>query len=416
MKNIFITITVILLLFIGCNNTDKNEQNYDTQAALDSGDFDKVIATLGDCSQYNGYLQNNCYLDISAAYFGKASFDILSLAKEFTAIDDSLADDLKSKEFNKIVFSKLDNPNLQTGINFLKKLLQNEDTSVCNEKDYKEKLNKIQKQACLSINPMLITALNDDDKTAGAVSLEDIIKFKDVIKDAVPELESEDLVSIIDGGDLEPHKDANDNDKLDGLEATDYAIKVFASGKEWAGDGNVGSEFNRSIPYTHSSLKDKNLTITKIKIDGTGAGRNDNYFYRVVDTTVYNPDYNTTLTTVADVVCNANNDVLPNNSLNDITSASDNTLLPCIKLKEDGKPTNLNDSIVTVLNDDDMLKTIALSKDSEGDKTDDEKVADFKNDMCNIDAGSPSPGDCDIVGGKLIVTQEAFLNYMNKDK
>ncbi len=416
MKNIFITIAMVLLLFNGCNNTDKNKEKYDTQEALDNSDFDKVIATLGDCSQYNGYEQSNCYLDISAAYFGKASFDILGLAREFTAIDDNLADDLKSKEFNKIIFRKLDDENLQKGINFLKKLLVDEDTSVCNEKDYNEKLTKIQKQACLSINPMLISALNDDDKTAGAASLEDIIKFKDVIKDAVPELESEDLVSIIDGDDLEPNKDANNNDKLDGLEATDYAIKVFASGEVWGGDGDVNSEFNRTIAYTHASLNTKTLRIAKIKVNGAGAGRTSNYFYRVIDTTTYNPDYNTTLTTLPDVVCGPNNIALSNNNLNDITNTSANNFLPCIKLKENGEPTNLNESIVSTLNDDDMLKTMALSKDSEGDETDDEKVADFKNDICNIDAGNPAPGDCDNSGGGLVITQEAFLNYMNKNK
>ncbi len=132
----------------------------------------------------------------------------------------------------------------------------------------------------------------------------------------------------------------------------------------------------------------------------------------------YNPDYNTTLTTLPDVVCDQNNIALPNNTLNDITNVSANNFLPCIKLKENGEPTNLNDSIVNLLNNDDMLKTMALSKDSEGDETDDEKVANFKNDMCNIDTvTNPTPGDCVYDGaGGLVITQEAFLNYMSKDK
>ncbi|RLA74289.1 MAG: hypothetical protein DRG11_05365 [Epsilonproteobacteria bacterium] len=423
MRFFFTILLFALLLLTGCNNTKENKKDYDTQAALDSGDFDKVINTLGDCSQFGGHKQNNCYLDISAAYFGKAGFDVLSLAKEFTAIDDSLADDIKSKEFNKIIFSKLDDENLKIGLTYLN-ILVGDDTSICNEKDYNTKLTKIQKQACLSINPMLISSLSDDDKNAGAASLEDIIKFKDVIKDAVPELESEDIVSIIDGDNLEQSKDANNNDKLDSLEATNFALKVFANGNTTykGSDGNVSSDFNRTITYAHTSLNTKTLKMTKIKIDGSGAGRTDNFFYRVVDTTTYNPDYNTTLTTLSDVVCDRNNDKLPNNSLNDITDTSNNTVLPCIKLNEDGNATNLNDSVVNLLNDDDMLKTIALSKDSESDDTDDEKVIKFKKEMCEIDNANAiddtNTGKCewDVANSKLIINQDAFIDYMNKDK
>ncbi len=423
MKNIFIILGIILLIFIGCNNTKENEKDYDTQAALDNGDFDKVINILGNCSQFSGNKQNNCYIDISAAYFGKARFDVLSLAKEFTAIDDSLADDIKSKEFNKIIFSKLDDENLKIGLTYLNKLVGN-DSSICNEKDYNTKLTKIQKQACLSINPMLISSLSDDDKEAGAASLEDIIKFKDVIKDAVPELESEDIVSILDGDDLEQSKDANDNDKLDSLEATDFALKVFADGNTTykGADNNVSSDFNRTISYTHAALDTKTLKIAKIKIDGSGAGRTDNFFYRVVDITTYTPDYNTTLTTLSDVVCDQDNKTLPNSNSDDITDTSNNTVLPCIKLNEDGNATNLNDSVVNLLNDDDMLKTIALSKDSESDDTDDEKVIKFKKEICEIDNANAiddtNTGKCewDVANSKLIINQDAFIDYMNKDK
>ncbi|OPX27440.1 MAG: hypothetical protein B1H07_01675, partial [Campylobacteraceae bacterium 4484_166] len=70
-------------------------------------------------------------------------------------------------------------------------------------------------------------------------------------------------------------------------------------------------------------------------------------------------------------------------------------------------------------NDDDLIKTIALSKDSEDDsKTDDEKIADYRNDICDINgtASSSNTGKCSWEDGKLVINQDAFLDYMNEDK
>ena len=420
MKNIYIVLLFISTLFITNCKDDDNEKSYDVEKWLDKGQNQKVINALGNCSQFKAEEKDKCYLNLGAAYFGLAKFDLISLAKEFADIDDNWDSDKKSKEFNKIIFTKLDNDNLQIGIDYYKKLISS--SSVCNEKDYDESLTKLQKQACLSINPMLISALTDDDddsaKSTNSASLEDIIKFKDIIKDAVPEISSEDLVSIIDGGDLEESKDANNNDKLDSLEATDFAINVFANSKTWTGDGKVTSDFNRTANYTHPSLSSKTLKLAKITIDGSSASRENNSYFRVIDNTTYTPDYNTTLTTVPDVVCDADN-IVKSGGLDQITSSSGNSFLPCIEINDDGNVTNLNDSVVNVLNDDDLIKTIALSKDSEDDsKTDDEKIADYRNDICDINgtASSSNTGKCSWEDGKLVINQDAFLDYMNEDK
>jgi hypothetical protein len=319
-NNIKLSIASILsvaVLFTACGKDSDQAKAYDIQLALDSGDNQKVIDLLGDCSQYSGTQKDKCYLDLGAAYFGEADFDMISMAQEFANISDDLNSSEKSKKFNEIVFSKLDNKNLQLGINQYKKIVDN-NSSVCTESNY-DSLKSNSQQACISINPLLLSEIIDDDnkaddnKSTSSVSLEQIIEFKDVLKDAVPELSSSDLVSVFNGGDVEPSKDANNNDKLDSVEATTYAIEVFAMGKQWKGDANVSSDFNRTVNYTHTALKDKNITLSKITIKGVG--NNNNSFYRLVE---YTKDYNTTLTTIPDTVCNPAHETLTTASLSDI--------------------------------------------------------------------------------------------------
>jgi len=407
------------ILFTGCGEDSSEADAYNIEQWLDSGENQKVLDYLGDCSSYSGTAKTDCYLNVGAAYFGMAKFDMISLAKEFSDIDDTLDDDNKSKEFNKIIFSKLDDSSLKKGITYYTKVVDGND-SVCNEKDY-ENLEQKQKQACLSINPMLISNIVDDDnsdvnKSENSVSIGDIIEFKDALQDAVPELKAEELVAIIDGDTLDDTQDINRNDTLDSVEATSYALNVFAFSKVWDGNISVYSEYNRSVIYTSTALQGKNITLAKIDVNSTTTS-NQNIFYRLIE---FGNDYNTTLTTIPNTICDANNTIVTGVNESNITMTSGNTYLPCIKIKEDGNVTSLNDSVVSVLNNDDLLSSIALSSDSEDDtKTDDEKISDFKNDICDINgtASSANNGNCEVDGnGTITITQEAIIEYMNRDK
>jgi len=421
-NSIKLSLSVVLglgILFTGCGEDSSEADAYNIEQWLDSGENQKVLDYLGDCSSYSGTSKTDCYLNVGAAYFGMAKFDMISLAKEFSDIDDTLDDDNKSKEFNKIIFSKLDEPSLKKGITYYTKVVDGND-SVCNEKEY-ENLEQKQKQACLSINPMLISNIVDDDntdvnKSENSVSIGDIIEFKDALQDAVPELKAEELVAIIDGDSLDITQDINRNDTLDSVEATSYALNVFAFSKVWDGNTSVYSEYNRSVIYTSTALQGKNITLAKIDVNSTTTS-NQNVFYRLIE---FGNDYNTTLTTIPDTVCGSDNKVLSSASINDITVDSNNTYLPCVKIKEDGNVTSLNDSVVSVLNNDDLLSSIALSSDSEDDtKTDDEKISEFKNDICDINgtASSANQGLCEVDGnGTITITQEAIIDYMNRDK
>jgi len=412
------------ILFQGCGEDSNEADKYNVEMWLDSGENQKVLNYLGDCSTYSGEALTDCYLNVGAAYFGMAKFDMISLAKELSKIDENLSDDESSKEFNKIIFSKLDNESLKDGIEYYTKVVDGND-SVCNEKQYDD-LNDKQQQACLSINPILISNIVDDDeddndtnKSQNVVSIGDVIEFKDALQDAVPELKAEELGAIIDGDDLNTStQDVNINGTLDSVEATDYALNVFAFSNSWDGNTSVSSDYNKTVTYTNDSLKNKTIKLAKINITSATAGVENKKFYRLIE---YGNDYNTTLTTIPNVVCGNDNVELPTASFSDIDDNSTG-YLPCVKVTKDadGNETasSFNDSVVNVLNNDDLLTSIALASESEDDNTsDDQKITDFKEDICGID-GSNGDGLCDTntTTGELIITQEAVIDYMNKDK
>jgi hypothetical protein len=405
----------VAVLFTACGENSDEAKEYDIQLALNSGEYDKAISLLGDCSSYSGTKKENCYLDKGSAYFGKADFDRISMAQDFAGVADDLNSTEESKAINKIIFKKLDDKNLQLGITEYKQVLKDSNSSVCTEANFKS-LSINSRQACLAINPILLIDVldednNDTNKSTLIVSLEQIIEFKDVLKDAVPELNSEDLISVFDGDTLDTQKDANQNGTLDSIEATNYAINVFALNKSWT-DTNVSSDYNRTdTTYTHTALKDKNITLTKITISGA---ENNNSFYRLIE---YTKDFNTTLTTIPNTVCLKDNKPIEGaTTLRDYIDKN-SSYLPCI-LIEDRNATTFNDSVVGALNSD-LIQSIALTKDSDDKKTDTQKVAEFKTEICdsNGTVSTTNLGKCKLdTNNKVIITQEALISYMSKSK
>ena len=409
-KNLIAIAIGLSILFTGCDQDSKEANAYDIEKALDEGNYEKVLSELGDCSQYSGQKKKDCYLNVGAAYFGKANFDLISMAQEISKIDDDLDSDAKSKEFNKIVFDKLDDENLKKGLDKYKIVVDGND-SICNNKNY-DSLTLQEKSACIAINPLLLSELLDEDddanKSENSVSLAQIIEFKDVLKDAVPELVAEDMISIISGDELGTKDDRNNNNVLDKVEATQYVLKSLQN-NTWTTDDNISKDSNNSNIYGETT----NLTSVnyyKIKISGTTG---INYFHRLTQE-ISNTGNFTTLTTEVDKVCD---------NTNTYTTGTINgtTILPCVKLKDSGQVTSLNDSVVNVLNNDNLLNSIALSSESEDDsKTDNDKIKEFKNNICDVNgtASNTNNGLCDFntTTGKLIITQDALLDYMNETK
>jgi len=405
-KTITIIVVCIITLFSACGKNSKKTKSYDIEKWLDNGENQKVINALGDCSSYSGNAKDECYLNLGAAYFGKANFDMVNLSKEFSNIDDNLSDDNKSKEFNKIVFKKLDDPSLKDGLKYYKYVVDNND-SICNEKDYNT-LSKNKKQACLSINPLLISKIlnnkgniNNVNKSEVSVSLNQIIDFKDVIKNAAPEIQSEDLVSIISGDNLSSQKDANGNNILDSVEATSIVL-------DYINNGNNSIYISQSSIKTDVYINNKLINVDFYKLN---FGNNKNYYrltQKINNTSVY-----TILTTVANEICDKNNSIIKNLNI----TIDGSNYLPCVKLKDDGNITSLNDSVVNILNNDDLINSIALASSSENNnKTDKKIIDDFKIDICDGVNDNESLCTGSIVDGNLTITQDALIQFMLENK
>ena len=72
LKLSIVTAMSIGIIFTGCGENSDEAEAYNIEQWLDSGDNQKVIDALGDCSSYGGDAKNDCYLNVGAAYFGQA--------------------------------------------------------------------------------------------------------------------------------------------------------------------------------------------------------------------------------------------------------------------------------------------------------------------------------------------------------
>ncbi len=457
-KILLSTILASAFLFVGCSDKSSDEAKaYDLKMALDKGDYDYVIRELGNCeseskttaqktSCYNA-LSSDEILDLGSAYFGKAGFDMISLGSDLIGIDDDLSDDDKSKEVTSIILRKLDNDNMKYGINAYKRLLPNSDDSICTEANY-DNLTDLQKQACVSMNPILLKDLvQNEDKTAdeestAAVSLEDIIAFKDVLKDAAPGIEIEDIVDIMNDditAGTASEKDVNANGNLDNLEATSCSVSAVNNGDLTACASDsvtitvIDQDTNDTFSEYTGTVDLSGVILVKNVIASSSASYSDATKYRLIQeigsTGVY-----TNLTQESGKYCD--------NTATEATSCTaldETSCFPC-PLIEEGEVKTLNDTVTTILNDDDLLTSIAVSSDSENDSlTDAEKVAKLKTEMCGLEPGeddnktnwisnsncsdstftgtlqAPTSGTCSCVSSELTISQDGLLDYMSRE-
>lgn len=413
-----ILLAFFALFVISCDGTEDKEQ--ELQRALDSGNFDYVIATLGDCASkkkvakddnrsacYKG-LSNKEKLDLGAAYFGKAKFYLLSLAKK---MEDVKGKANESEEIFKFVFDLLGN-DLTKGIKTFETLLPTNLTKkgskLCNVKDYKKDLDRFAKQACVSINPVLLKDLLNDDDSAnrdGVTSLEDLVNVKKLVDSLANGMSSDVVSSLInkDGKATSDTKnDINENKKVDAVEASLCAINKS--------ECKAADKVVRTMPGTgifnasnNANLNDINLT--KITVTNK-TGDTNSTFWRLIkqDTTVKK----VTIINNTKKFCNSKAEV--NATCKKINPAS--KCYPCPDLAENGKPSTAIESVEEVLNDDDAMASFALTKSNKDDgKTQTQKTEELRQDICKDAVPA-----CATSSGKTVVTQEAFMQYLQKDK
>lgn len=379
----------VSLLFSGCgtfgdDSTDESKK-YEVSSAIDAGEYDKAITMLeADCA---GFTYEECQLNLGAAYLGKAGMDVVSLGRDLIIIDgnDSATDSQKEVQIMTTLFDIVFDSSMTAGTREYKKLLENNDSSVCNAADYVN-LTSYQQQACIAINPILLQELMADetDTETMAVDMETIAQFKDVLNAVIPGITTSEIVTILNTDtSADSEKDVNGNGDLDAMEATDCAMNAYTN-----------------TAFDNSCTSDSSVSGTDLGTLGF-SGINETIYgvdVAVVSSTMYENANFTRLVTEIEtgVYTTVTTEGFCKTDLT-VCVEGDSGCYPC-PVVVDGELQTLGVAVADILNNDDLLTSIAIVSDSDTTKTSDEKVADLKTEMC----GS---ADC-------TVTQDNLLDYM----
>jgi len=408
------------LLMTGCggtfgDDTTDEAKKYEVATAIDGGNYDKAISMLEkDCAGYN---YEDCQLQLGTAYLAKAGYDITTIGTEMFEIDanddPSLTQADKDKQLTTVLLSKMLDDNMELGVNVLKSGLLDNNTSQCTPARYGS-MTSIQKQACLAVNPMMLKDLMGDvdlnTTDDNVVSLELIIAFADVAESIMPGMEVDEFVAIINGGsDLDPIYDVNGNGEVDSVEITECAIKAYNSSDLTVCAAGVDDDKNISltptIPFPNlkslGSYGDYNVTIAEV--DGTASGLTNKIQVRLL--TMLAGTHTTVSTT--DKFIDGSGAYVATCVVPDLGT----TCFPEPVLNN-GVPATAADAIVEILNDDNLLNTIASTTGSESGTT----STDLREEICYADYPTNTINNCDVVGGELVIKQDAFLAYSSRDK
>jgi hypothetical protein len=418
-----------VLLLSGCGGTigdkDTDEaKKYEVAMALDSGDYDKAIEMLeADCA---GYDYEECKLNLGAAYLGKAGMDIISLGTKLTIIDGNNTTDVtetvleqwKDTQTMTVLFDIILDDAVSRGAQVYKQLLP-QGGDECNGNDY-DSLTTNQKNACIAVNPILLQEIlgDEDTKTDVAVDIETISQFKDVLGAVIPGITTTDIVSVLDNSEVGDSDDVNNNDDVDSMEATDCAVKVFnAEQGPFADDYNciptentVSARYKGTVPFTHDVYSGVDIYEVDVNVSNQlGLGGDDSNFTRLVTLASGSTTTYTSVTTNG--YC----------GLDGVTTcaAGSTNCYPCPVVKN-GELQTLSGTVLNVLNNEDLLTSIAIMSDSDDDKTSDQKIQEFKDTICysNYDnegtvLSVTNVYQCDANGD---ITQNALLDYMARDE
>lgn len=410
MRNMLLSLFLALFL-ISCGGSEDQEQKL--EKALDSGDFDYVISTLGDCASQKGEDNKTaCYnkltskqkLDLGAAYYGKGEFYLLSLADK---IESARGKDDEDQQIFKVVFDLLGD-DLKDGVDTFETILptnlDKNGSKLCNMSDY-ENLDRFSKQACVSINPVLLKDLLDDKKKTssqrdGVVSIEDLVKVKKLVNTVIDGIDSDDIASLINkDGKAMSKNDINGNSKIDSVEASLCAIDSSSCN---VSQKVVSSETVANVFDTSTNDNVHGITLKKITVSNSSE-TNSTTFWRLIK----NVSGQDTIVTTTENFCDAKAQVVKTCEGADTTTPC----YPCPDIQESGEPLTAIQNIGEVINNDDAMESFAIAKTNDNDgKTAAKKVEELRVKIC--EGATPA---CAKTDGKTVVTQEAFIQYLQKD-
>jgi len=198
----FKTLLLLPILFFTACEIDTEESNrYDISKDLDKGNFQEVLNNL-DCSNPNGFSQDECHINRGMAYFGLAGYDITSIGEDMfkTYSDKKLNENEKTIKITSILLGKFSNSYISKGIDEYKLALKssNKDKSSCNSEQFSN-LSENEQQSCIAINPLLLLNIldNSESKSNFSVDLQDLIDVEKSIRGIAPNISSEEIANML---------------------------------------------------------------------------------------------------------------------------------------------------------------------------------------------------------------------------
>jgi hypothetical protein len=203
MKVIFLL--SMLFLFSACENETDESKRYEIFTLLDNGDFNTAIEKLNSCEENSFFSESECLLNRGMAYFGLAGYDITSIGEEIyrVYVEKEINDEERSRQIMTLVFKRFKGFNISLALENYRKVLyiNGELESSCTSLKFKS-LSEYVQQACISINPVLLLEVIDDETINVEnylVDLGDLVDFEKSIRGTLPTLTDRELVDILNG-------------------------------------------------------------------------------------------------------------------------------------------------------------------------------------------------------------------------
>ncbi len=342
----YLALIIAPFFIVSCGETNEVCQHIVTRS-LDKGNYDEVIKRLENKSC--GYSEKEKYMNLGAAYAGKAGIDPIDIAANL------INSARKGKKSEKIVMELLEKKASGTGLYYMSK----------SSNSYRKVINN---------NPILCQKQDIDELTKDACFYGSVISFSLVAISF--NLLIENVGLWIDDSKLSCDTDVNGNNNIDTADASGCAIKYAVSGKiNCNGDVTInkaGTTFNKIKNFDFEYVP-VNISANK----GKCPGKQDKIIHKML----YIKKDNSKSLAITEGFCNPNN---INNKCN-ASQVDGINCVPCPVFTEDLNgnmvPATVGNTVVSVVNDASEMATDQETKNA---------IDDFVNTYCDADGCSES--------------------------
>ena len=336
-----------LLLILSCGETNEACQ-YIVTRSLDKGMYDEVIKRLENKSC--GYSEKERYINLGAAYAGKAGIDPLDIAREL--IDASRT----GQESEKVIMEMLDKKASGTGLFYMNKASDS----------YKRAIGN---------NISICREMNIDELSKDACFYGSLISFS--LMASSFNLLVENVGLWIDKSKLDCSTDVNRNNNLDTADASGCAIKYGINGTT---DCNNGITVDHASVVSNISIKGFNFEYVPVNIKadtGKCPGKQDKTIHKML----YVKEDGSKSLAITEGFCSPQ-DI---NNKCDISQVDGVSCVPCPVFTED-----LNGNIVPATVESTVANVVNEASDMAIDEETRNAINDFVNTYCGQDGCSES--------------------------